>query len=177
MAHKLVYYGNPVLRQKCKPVEKIDEEVLVLVQDLIKIMNQYNGIGLAASQVGSLLRVFICTVYGLDKEGFPLYGAPKVYINPIITVLDPTEWLESEGCLSIPRIYEDVPRPRSIRVEALNEKGEAFTEERSMWMARPILHENDHLNGVLFIDRISPHRRQALQPQLKKIKKKHELII
>jgi peptide deformylase len=173
MKRELVYYGDPILREKSQPVKDINEEVLALIQDMIKVMHAAHGVGLAAVQVGVPLRVFICTVYGVDKEGYPLYGAPKVYINPSITILDPTEWSDSEGCLSVPKIYEAVPRPKKIRVEALNEKGEPFVEEREGWMARPILHENDHLNGVLFFDRVSPHRKQALQAQLKKVKKKH----
>lgn len=173
MKRELVYYGNPVLRQKCEPVQEVNKEILELINEMVRIMNSVNGIGLAACQVGVPLRLFICTVYGLDKEGYPLYGAPKVYINPIITILDATEWLDSEGCLSVPKIYEDVPRPTKIKVEALNEKGELFSEEREGWMARPILHENDHLNGVLFFDRALPHRKLALQAQLKKLKKKH----
>lgn len=176
MKRELVYYGHPVLREKSDPVQEVNEEIQELIREMIRVMNAANGVGLAAVQVGVPLRLFICTVYGLDKDGYPLYGAPKVYINPVITVLDPTEWFDAEGCLSIPKIYEEVPRPTTIRVEALNEKGEPFTEERSGWMARPILHENDHLNGVLFFDRALPHRKQALQAQLKKLKKKYSAI-
>ena len=175
MKRQLVYYGHPVLREKSEPVQEINEEIRELIQEMIRIMNSVNGIGLAACQVGVPLRLFICTVYGLDNEGYPLYGAPKAYINPVITVLDPTEWMDSEGCLSVPKIYEDIPRPMKIRLEAINEKGENFTEEREGWMARPILHENDHLNGVLFFDRALPHRKQAIQVQLKKLKKKYSM--
>lgn len=169
----IIYYGDPILRKRAEPIKEINDEVRELIHDMITIMNAHKGIGLAANQVGSLLRVFICTVVGLDDEGYPVYGSPQVYINPVVTVLDPTEWLDSEGCLSIPKVYEDVPRPKKIRIEALDEHGKAFIEEREGWMARPLLHENDHLNGVLFIDRVPPHRKQALQAQLKRIKKRH----
>lgn len=173
MKRKLLYYGDPVLRSKALPVQEVNDDIRLLVADMIAVMNSFNGIGLAATQVGVLLRVFVCTVYGVGSDGYPLYGAPKAYINPVITILDPIEWWDSEGCLSVPKIYEDVPRPMRIRVEALNEQGERFVEERERWAARPILHENDHLNGVLFFDRIPEHRKQALQPQLKKIKKRY----
>lgn len=169
----LVYYGHPALREKCLPVKEINQEILDLIQEMIRIMNAHNGVGLAASQVGVLLRVFVCIVTDLDSEGLPVYGAPKVYINPVVTILDEEQWWDSEGCLSVPKIYEDVPRPKKIQVQALNEKGESFSEIREGWMARPILHENDHLNGVLFFDRAPFHRKQALQSQLKKIKKKY----
>jgi len=171
--YQLVHYGHAALRQKAEPVKEINEEVLHLIREMITIMNAHNGIGLAANQVGVLLRIFVCTVVGLDQEGYPVFGDPKVYINPIITVLDSTEWVDSEGCLSVPKVYADIPRPTKIQVEALNEKGETFIEDKEGWMARPILHENDHLNGVLFFDRTPPYRRQSLQPQLKKIKKKY----
>jgi peptide deformylase len=172
--YHLVHYGHPVLRKKAEPVKEINEDVHQLIDEMITIMHAHNGIGLAANQVGVLLRIFICIVVGLDKEGYPIFGSPQVYINPIITIIDPTEWIDSEGCLSIPKIYEDIPRPTKIRVEALNEKGEAFVEEREGWMARPILHENDHLNGVLFFDRAEPYRKLALQSKLKKIKRNYK---
>ncbi|MBM3191409.1 MAG: peptide deformylase [Chlamydiae bacterium] len=169
----LVYYGDPVLRKQAEPVKEVNDEVRLLIRDMLSIMEEHRGIGLAANQVGALLRVFISTVTGMDKEGFPIYGEPKIYINPTVTVLDDTPCIEQEGCLSIPKIYEDVARPKKIRIEALDENGSPFMEEKEGWEARPLLHENDHLNGVLFIDRIAPHRRQALQAQLKRIKKKH----
>lgn len=173
MARQLIYYGNPLLRQKALPVQEVNDEIRLLVKEMIDVMNSVDGIGLAANQVGVLLRVFVCIVYGVGSDGYPLYGAPKVYINPVITILDPQEWWDSEGCVSVPKIYEEVPRPMKIRIEALDEWGKPFVDERERWAARPLLHENDHLNGVLFFDRISDHRKQALQPQLKKIKKRY----
>lgn len=173
MGFQLVYYGDPILRQKAEPVKEINEETRKIIQEMIRVMNECDGIGLAANQIGILQRIFICTVYGAGPDGYPLYGAPKAYINPVITILDPTEWVDAEGCLSVPKIYEDVRRPLKIRIEALNEYGEPFSEERERWAARPLLHENDHLNGVLFFDRIPEHRKQALQAQLKKIKKRY----
>lgn len=174
MTRKLVYYGDPVLRQKSEPVVEVTDETRALVKEMIHIMNQHDGIGLAAVQIGVLLRVFVCTVTQKNREdGYPNYGAPKVYINPTITILDDTEWWDAEGCLSVPKLYEDVPRPTRIKLEAFDEKGKPFTEEREGWAARAILHENDHLNGVLFFDRISETRKKALLPQLKKIKKRY----
>lgn len=173
MKHTLRYYGDPVLRTKSEPVEEVNDEIRKLIKDMIAIMHQHNGMGLAAIQIGVPLRIFITTVRSLDGENFPVYGSPQVYINPKITVIDQTPWIEPEGCLSIPRIYEDVSRPMTIKIEALNEDGKPFSEELSGWMARPRLHENDHLNGVLSVDRAPPHRKSALKTQLKKIMKKY----
>ena len=173
MKHRLRYYGDPVLREKSKEVEKVDDEIKALVKDMIEIMYKHNGMGLAAIQIGVPLRIFITTVRSLDSHGYPAYGSPQVYINPKISVIDSTSWTEQEGCLSLPKIYEDVSRPTAIKIEALNEEGNPFEEELSLWMARPRLHENDHLNGVLSIDRAPAHRKSALRPQLKRIKKKY----
>lgn len=169
---KLHYYGQPELRLKAEPVEEINDEIRDIIHSMIACMHEHNGIGLAAPQVGISKRIFIQSVRGIDENGYPIYGAPKVYINPKISIIGDEEWTDSEGCLSLPKIYEDVTRPYKVRVEALNELGEFFTEDLEGWMARPVLHENDHLNGVLFIDRIHPQRKKALAHQLKKIKKK-----
>ncbi|PCI95426.1 peptide deformylase [Candidatus Aerophobetes bacterium] len=173
MKYKLRYYGDPVLREKSEPVKEVNDETRSFVKEMIKIMYSSNGMGLAAIQVGVPLRIFITTVRSVDGEGYPVYGSPQVYINPKITVTDPTVWVEQEGCLSLPKIYEDVPRPTSIKVEALDENGKLFEEDLTLWMARPRLHENDHLNGVLSIDRAPSHRKSALRSQLKKIKKRY----
>lgn len=173
MKHKLRYYGDPILRQKSEEVKEINDEIRDLVKDMIEIMHAHNGMGLAAIQIGVPLRIFITTVRSVDSSGYPVYGSPVVYINPKVTVTDPTVWVEQEGCLSLPKIYEDVPRPTSIKIEAFDEDGKPFEEELTLWMARPRLHENDHLNGVLSIDRAPSHRKSALRSQLKKIKKRY----
>lgn len=173
MKHRLRYYGDPVLREKSEPVKEVNDEIRSFIKEMVDIMNAHNGMGLAAVQVGVPLRIFITTVRALDADGYPVYGSPKVYINPKITVTDPTIWVEQEGCLSLPKIYEDVPRPTSIKIEALDEDGKPFEEELTLWMARPRLHENDHLNGVLSIDRAPPHRKSALRAQLKRVKKRY----
>ena len=167
MKREIVLYGDPVLRKKAQEVVCFDSSVIELVNQMIAIMNQKKGIGLAAPQVGESIRLFISKVHSLDAEGFPLCGEPKVYINPKISILDPTPILDSEGCLSLPKIYEDVSRPSLIKVDALSEKGEFFSEIKQGFCARVILHENDHLNGVIFLDRIAKERKKEL---LKKYK-------
>jgi len=174
MHRKLIYYGNPLLRKKSEEIKEITDETRQLAKEMIEVMDRTHGVGLAAVQIGVLLRIFVCNIAREPSpDGAYVIEKPKVYINPVVTILDDTQWVDSEGCLSIPKLYEEVPRPTKIRVEALDEWGKPFAEEREGWAARPILHENDHLNGVLFFDRIPEHRKKALQPQLKKIKKQY----
>ncbi len=174
MSKELCYYGNPILRTRCKEVTDFGGELKQLVQDLIDVTNTHSSYGIAAPQVGVPLRVFVVTYDSISDDGYPNGTAnPKVYINPKITVLDDKLWLHSEGCLSVPGVYPEVERPWKIRIEAQDIDGKTFVEEHEGWMARPLLHENDHLNGVLHIDRISKRERKELDPALKRIKKKH----
>ena len=176
MKRPICIYGNPVLRTRCKEITDFaSDEVKQLIEDLRDTVNAQPSLGLAAPQIGIALRAFVVTYTELDEDGFPIVTeTPKYYINPKITVLDDTPWTTAEGCLSIPEgILVDVDRPTKIRVEAFDEKGNPFTEELEGWLARPVLHENDHLNGVLTIDRIPKKMRKELEPQLKHIRKKY----
>lgn len=166
----LRYYGDPILRQKAQPVEAITEEIRQLCLDMIETMLAYNGIGLAAPQVGHLVRIFVSNVAYEDGEGEVHLGDPVVYINPVL--VEPSDSLveRSEGCLSIPKLYAAVARPLKITVEAMDIEGKSFTKECYGYHARNIMHENDHLNGVLFIDRIKGKRRTLLEPELRRIK-------
>lgn len=166
----LRYYGDPILRQKAQPVEAITEEIRQLCLDMIETMLAYNGIGLAAPQVGHLVRIFVSNVAYEDEEGEVHLGDPVVYINPVL--VEPSDSLveRSEGCLSIPKLYAAVARPLKITVEAMDIEGKSFTKECYGYHARNIMHENDHLNGVLFIDRIKGKRRTLLEPELRRIK-------
>ena len=169
----LVYYGNPLLRKKCEPVTKIDEEILRLIEDMKETLLDVNGLGLSAPQVGKSLNLFITAYYIQDEKGHWKHAPIRVFINPKLTNPSEETWIEDEGCLSIPKIYDKVERPFRITVTAQNEKGETFTEEFSEWPAKTIMHENDHINGVLFIDRLPPKRRKALDAALRKIKQKY----
>jgi len=170
---ELRYYGDPVLRQKAKPVEEITDEIRQLALDMIETMLACKGIGLAATQVGHLLRIFVSNVDYEDEEGEVLLCDPVVYINPVIS--NPSDMLveRSEGCLSIPKLNALVARPLSIEVEAMDLDGNLFKKECYGYLARNIMHENDHLNGVLFIDRIKGKRRTLLEPELRRIKQQY----
>lgn len=169
----LCYYGDPILRQKAEDVKEITEEIRQFCRDMIETMLHYNGIGLAATQVGSLLRIFVSNVEREDENGEVHLSEPRVYINPVL--INPSDVLveRSEGCLSIPKLYASVARPLSIDVEALDIDGKPFKRECYGYLARNMMHENDHLNGVLFIDRIKGKKRTILEPELKRIKQQY----
>ncbi len=135
--------GDDVLRKKCKVVTEITPRTLKLIKDMAETMYDADGVGLAAPQVGILQRIFVIDVF--DDYGL------RVFINPEILEVSGTQ-LGEEGCLSVPGEAAEVERPNYVKVKALNEKGEEFVLEATELLARAILHENDHLNGKLFID-------------------------
>jgi len=157
------YYGDPVLRQRAQLVREFDASLLALVEDMRETMKAYNGVGLAANQIGVLQRVLVVDV--------PQQDGPRhqhVLINPAIEKRSGTSRGE-EGCLSIPGIYEDVSRAEKIKVRAVDEKGAPVEIEAEDYLARAIQHEIDHLDGVLFVDRLSALRRQFLRRDLEAI--------
>jgi peptide deformylase len=157
----IVTYGNEILGKKAESIKDIDDGIRALAADMLEAMAG-KGIGLAGPQVASALRIFVTNVEG-DK--------PRIFINPEI-VLTSQEMVDiEEGCLSLPRLYLDVSRPESVRVQAWNEKGRPFTVETDGLLARVILHEYDHLEGVLFIDRLKPGKRDRAISQYRRLTK------
>lgn len=174
MIKDLLYYGHPGLRKKCPEVTDITDEIRQIAQDLIETVFEKDGAGLAAPQIGYYYRIFVSRYEnGADSEGMPILCPPKIYINPKLSKPSSEMDTHGEGCLSIPGIYEKVTRPYSIEVEAMDLDGNIFNETATGWRARNIMHENDHINGVLFIDRIHPNRRKKIEPVLRDLKKKH----
>jgi peptide deformylase len=169
----LTYYGNPILRKKAEHVGTITAEIKTLIADMIETMTASNGLGIAAPQVGKSVAIFITSFPHEDEKGNYMQEPPRVFINPKISNPSADTWSHSEGCLSIPKVYGDVARPTSITVTAMDETGKEFTETFTGWPARVIMHENDHINGVLFIDRIDPDSRKKIEPKLREIKKKY----
>jgi peptide deformylase len=151
--------GAEVLRAKAEPVERFDEELAALVGHMFETMKLGKGVGLAAPQVGLSRRMFVIEVEG-DK--------PRVFINP--EIIETSVDLDSfeEGCLSIPGVYADLERPAEIRVQAWNERGRRFVLGADGFLARVIQHELDHLNGVLFTDRLPEKSRDRLLAQYEK---------
>ncbi len=133
-----------VLRQKCEPVKKVDKKIDELIDRMIKAMKSANGIGLAAPQLGVPVRVIVVATSGMK---------PLPLINPVI-VRSEGEQIGEEGCLSIPGLYGDVVRPNFVEVEAYDRKGRKVSYEMEELAARVLFHEVDHLDGVLFIDKV-----------------------
>jgi peptide deformylase len=149
--------GSPVLREESASVKTVDDGVRRLIADLYDTMDAAEGVGLAANQVGVAQRV---AVVGIEDDRF-------VLVNPVIISSEGKDTAE-EGCLSIPDIYADVIRPASIVVETLDENGEAVRIDADGLKARAIQHEMDHLDGILFLDRLSPLKRRLLTKRWKK---------
>ena len=158
----LRYYGDPVLRQKAAPAE-VTPDLASFVQGMFECMYRAEGIGLAAPQVGALRRVFVLDVL---PDGAP--RVKRAFVNPVITERDGTSVAE-EGCLSIPGIRHDVKRAERVVVEALDEMGAPFRLEAEGLVARAIQHETDHLDGILFVDRLSAIQRKLLDGKLKRL--------
>ena len=145
-------FGDPVLKQKAAEVTNVDGALVQLTQDMIDTMYEAPGLGLAAPQVGVQKRLFVYDV----GEG------PQVLVNPQISD-SRGEWEYEEGCLSVPGLYRDVSRPAGIEVEGLDLDGNPLSKSLDGFMARVWQHEIDHLDGVLFIDRLTPdERKEAL---------------
>jgi len=147
------------LRQKALPIKNINDEIRETARNMLMAMHEDKGVGLAGPQVGLLRRIFVTHAEGDE---------PRVFINPSIiwTSQEQVNW--EEGCLSLPGLYADVKRPETIKIQAWNEKGRAFTLEVSGMLARVIQHEYDHLEGILFIDRINEAKREKLLTKLNK---------
>ena len=178
----LVYWDNPWLRKKAEPYTELTDEVKLFVKKMIHMMTDGKlatptsiPVGLASTQVESDYRLFIVCPYLGDEQG-GRYGPPKVFINPKLSDPSPEMEIADEGCLSFPQFYIPVPRPVSITVEAQDEHGRSFKERLSGYYARQVMHENDHLNGVVFIDRISKNLKKRLKRDLEEIKKRYKSI-
>jgi peptide deformylase len=159
LENKLDSEKDRLLRKKAVPVKNIDDEIRQIGKNMLKIMHDGKGIGLAGPQVGLLKRIFVTHVEG---------DGPRIFINPSIIWTSQEQVNYEEGCLSLPGVYADVKRPGKIKIQAWNEKGRAFTLELSGILARVVQHEYDHLEGVLFIDRITETKREKLLVKLKK---------
>ncbi|MCH9031302.1 MAG: peptide deformylase [candidate division Zixibacteria bacterium] len=160
----IVLYGDPVLREKSEPIEKIDSEIKNLVADMIATLRKAEGLGLAANQVGVAKRVFIIETSMIDGSDEML-----VCINPEITETSGEVEYE-EGCLSFPGIFERVTRPAEAVLRATDLDGIKFERRADGLFARALLHELDHLNGKLFIDHLSSLSRQLISKKLKKLR-------
>ena len=169
MIREIVKYGSKVLRRVADPVERIDGEVKGLVQDLFDSLEEAEGVGLAAPQIGVSKRVIVVDVSAQEGDRPPLG-----LINPRI-VNSSGMAIAEEGCLSIPELYGDVSRYTSIEVESTDVNGETYRFEAEGFYARVLQHEIDHLDGKLFVDYLPALKRQLMLGALKRLKKEGEL--
>jgi peptide deformylase len=158
----IITLGNELLRQRADPIKPIGPEYKTIAEEMIEALHQGKGVGLAGPQVGLMKRIFV-----VHAEG----DVPRVFINPSIIGTSEDRVKYEEGCLSIPGIYADLVRPSKIKVQAWNEKGRPFTLEAEGILARIIQHEYDHLEGVLFIDRLSEIKRNKVLAKYEKRRK------
>lgn len=178
MVLEIVKFGHPALRQKGAPVRQIDDKIRALVENMIETMDDANGVGLAAQQVGVPIQLAIVDVAGIEDrpstmtiDGRPVNPddfMPLVLINPEL-VLGKEKESATEGCLSFPEITAEIPRSIHVKTRATDLDGEPIEFESTGLLARAIQHEFDHLQGVLFIDRMSSVTKTALTPRLKRM--------
>ncbi|WP_348663873.1 peptide deformylase [Chlamydia vaughanii] len=175
MIKELEYYGSPILRKKALEISEITDEIRQLVQDMYETMVAHKGVGLAAPQVGESISVFVMCVEGENEDGDLIFcDFPRVYINPVISSPSEELLLGREGCLSIPGLRGEVYRPERITVTAMNLDGQEFTEHLEGFTARIILHETDHLHGVLYIDKMEePKDSKKFKAALEKIRRRY----
>jgi peptide deformylase len=159
---EIVRYPDPVLRQPARPVERFDEELVALVERMKRTMVVADGVGLAAPQVGIGLRVLV-----LSEDGTP--EKARALINPSVALSGPKA-RETEGCLSFPGIYAEIERPDRIRIDAVDEHCRPQVFEAEGWVSRIVQHEYDHLEGRLFIDRMSSADRVRIKRELERLR-------
>jgi len=180
MKLSIVQYGDPVLRAKGKLITTFDERIVQLATEMVDTMHEANGVGLAAQQVGQPIRLTVLDVSQVEDRpsSMKMNGIdvdiaehmPLVLSNPEVTPGDQVEW-GVEGCLSFPEITGEIQRAKSIKVRAQDLVGDVFEFEASGLLARAIQHEVDHLNGILFIDRMSAAAKANLSSKLKRLQK------
>jgi peptide deformylase len=168
----LAYYGEPILRKKADDIGEITPELKALIAEMVETMDVSDGIGLAAPQVHHSIRLFIIRKPIPKEDGDHDLGEVEVFINPTILSYSQETESRAEGCLSIPGIRSEVERPQEIVVEYTNAAGERVTNTFKDLGARVVLHENDHLNGVLFIDRLPKEIREEITPFLQVLQKR-----
>ncbi len=162
MIRTILHYPDPRLRQKAAPVDRVTPEIAKLIDDMAETMYAAPGVGLAATQIGEVHRIFLVDIAGEDEP-----SDLRVFINPEITRAD-GEQIWPEGCLSFPGVSEDIKRAGTITVRALDRDGKPFELEADGLLAVAIQHENDHLDGVLMIDRMGVLKKRIVHRKMQK---------
>lgn len=180
MKLSIVQYGDPILRAKGKRIESVDQRIRELAQNMIETMHAANGVGLAAQQIGEAIQLTVLDVSQVEDRPMemklnrevvdPKTVMPLVLVNPQVELGNKTE-VGTEGCLSFPEITGEIDRAISIVVRGQNLDAEPIEIEATGFLARAIQHEVDHLNGILFIDRMSSAAKTSLSSKLKRLQK------
>lgn len=183
MQYEICTYGNPALREKAEPIEAVTDEIKQLVSDMLETMHAEDGLGLAAEQIGKALALCVIEIpeeSDMDDDGVrlnPDLPMPWVLLNPeIITASDDT-FSREEGCLSFPGIYAPVTRSWEVTVRFMNLDGETQELTVSSLAARAVQHELDHLNAVLFVDRVMPVKKITLSSKLKRLSRRTKRLL
>lgn len=183
MVLRVKQYGEAVLRKKGKKVERFDDALRQLAADMLESMHDNEGIGLAAQQIGRALQICVIDFpkrdpelsfsYSIDGRQPPIeLLLPLTLVNPRLEVTPQPKTIYEEGCLSFPGIRAEISRPKSIVAEFQDVQGASHTLSCDGFLARVILHEVDHLNGILFIKRMDPETLKSLEPSLEKLKRR-----
>ena len=166
----IVAYGSNVLRSQCKEIDSSFPNLDQLIDNMFETMYAASGVGLAAPQINKSIRLFIVDTTPFKDDDSPDHlVCKKIFINPKITSITGESWSFSEGCLSIPEVREDVKRLSEITIEYFDKDFNKHTEIYDGLNARVILHEYDHIEGILFVDKISPLRKRMIKGKLKDI--------
>lgn len=160
---EIIHYPHPTLRHKSKPIMKVDDTLRAVIKQMFPLMYEARGIGLAANQIDLPLRVFV-----INLAADPDEGEEFVFINPEISRAKGSDEKE-EGCLSMPGVNAHVKRPETVRIEAYNLEGELFQADLDGLFARAVQHELDHLDGVLFTDKLSDLAKAGVLPELEEL--------
>lgn len=170
MLRPVLQYPDPLLAKVSEPVAEINDDIRALAKDMLDTLVTVGGVGIAAPQIGVLKRVVIIDV-SQEKNDPDLPQEFKVFINPVITVLDPKGHEENEGCLSVPELRAKVKRPRRVALDALDLDGNPVHIEGEGYYGACMQHETDHLDGKLFIDYLSYLKRSLYDKKMKKVRR------
>ncbi len=164
MIYPIVAYGDSVLKKKAEDIDPDNTDIKSLTEDLFETMHKASGVGLAAPQIGKSLRVFVIDASPMEDEKYKTFKS--AFINPRILEEDGDPWNYEEGCLSIPGIREEVSRNEKLRIRYYDENWEEHEEEYDGILARIIQHEYDHIEGILFTDKLSGFKKRLLKGKL-----------
>ena len=171
MTYPIYVYGHPVLRKIAKDIEKDHPDLATLIADMFETMYNSDGLGLAAPQIGKSLRIFVIDGEPLGEDHPEMKDFKKVYINPRVVERKGEKVPMNEGCLSLPGIHEEVDRESELRIQYYDQDWNYHDEVYTGYKARVVLHEYDHLDGILFPDRLSPLRRRLIRGKLNDLSK------